>query len=76
MKLLAVTPLGRNRETPRLWIESRRLEALGFPSSPRVTTRLTPVHSSRRLSVRVCFALRNSKGFADAGSELKTTRVR
>ena len=31
MKLLAVTPLGRNRETSRLWIESRRLEALGFP---------------------------------------------
>ena len=31
MKLLSVTPLGRNRETSRLWIESRRLEALGFP---------------------------------------------
>lgn len=31
MKLLAVTPLGRNREKSRLWIESRRLEALGFP---------------------------------------------
>lgn len=31
MKLFAVTPLGRNRETSRLWIESRRLEALGFP---------------------------------------------
>ena len=31
MELLAVTPLGRNRETSRLWIESRRLEALGFP---------------------------------------------
>ena len=31
MKLLAVTPLGRNRETSRLWIETRRLEALGFP---------------------------------------------
>ena len=31
MKLLALTPLGRNRESSRLWIESRRLEALGFP---------------------------------------------
>ena len=31
MKLLAVTPLGRNRETSRLWIETRRLEGLGFP---------------------------------------------
>ncbi len=31
MKLLAVTPLGRNRETSRLWIETQRLEALGFP---------------------------------------------
>ncbi len=32
MKLLAVTPLGRNRETSRLWIETSRLEALGFPA--------------------------------------------
>jgi len=31
MKLLALTPLGRNRETSRLWIETRRLEFLGFP---------------------------------------------
>lgn len=31
MKLLSVTPLGRNRDKSRLWIESRRLEALGFP---------------------------------------------
>lgn len=31
MKLLAVTPFGRNREKSRLWIETRRLEALGFP---------------------------------------------
>ncbi len=32
VKLLAVTPLGRNRGTSRLWIETRRLEALGFPA--------------------------------------------
>ncbi len=31
MKLLAVTPLGRNRDKSRLWIETRRLDALGFP---------------------------------------------
>lgn len=31
MSLLAVTPLGRNREASRLWIEARRLESLGFP---------------------------------------------
>jgi DNA (cytosine-5)-methyltransferase 1 len=28
--LIAIQPLGRNRETPRLWIESQRLEQLGF----------------------------------------------
>jgi len=31
MKLLAFAPLGRNKETSRLWIETRRLEGLGFP---------------------------------------------
>jgi len=31
MKLLAFAPLGRNKESSRLWIETRRLEALGFP---------------------------------------------
>ncbi len=31
MKLLAFAPLGWNREISRLWIETRRLEALGFP---------------------------------------------
>ena len=31
MKLLAVTPLLRNRDKSRLWIETRRLEAMGFP---------------------------------------------
>jgi DNA (cytosine-5)-methyltransferase 1 len=30
MKFLAVQPLGRNRETSRLWIESQRLSSLGF----------------------------------------------
>ena len=47
MKLLAVTPLGRNRETSRLWIETRRLEALGLllhntkPSVARIGLRQT-----------------------------------
>ena len=30
MSLLAIQPLGRNRDHLRLWIESRRLEQLGF----------------------------------------------
>jgi len=30
MSLLAIQKLGRNRDTPRLWLESRRLESLGF----------------------------------------------
>lgn len=30
MGLLAIQKLGRNRDTPRLWIESQRLNALGF----------------------------------------------
>jgi site-specific DNA-cytosine methylase len=31
MNLLAFQRLGRNRDTPRLWVESFRLERLGFP---------------------------------------------
>ena len=30
MSLIAIQPLGRNRNNVRLWIESRRLEQLGF----------------------------------------------
>ena len=30
MSFLSIQALGRNRETPRLWIESQRLDALGF----------------------------------------------
>lgn len=30
MGLLAIQKLGRNRDTPRLWLESQRLESLGF----------------------------------------------
>ena len=30
MQLIAIQSLGRNRQTPRLWIESQRLDALGF----------------------------------------------
>ena len=30
MSLIAIQPLGRNRDSVRLWIESRRLEQLGF----------------------------------------------
>jgi len=31
MQLIALQPLGRNRDMPRLWIESQRLASLGFP---------------------------------------------
>ena len=35
MQIIAIQPLGRNRETPRLWLESQRLESLGFtPGTP------------------------------------------
>jgi hypothetical protein len=35
MGLLLYQPLGRNRDAHRLWIESKRLEALGFgPGTP------------------------------------------
>jgi len=35
MNLFAIQPLGRNREVPRLWIESQRLRRLGFaPGTP------------------------------------------
>ncbi len=30
MSLLTIQPLGRNRDTPRLWLESQRLASLGF----------------------------------------------
>ena len=31
MRLLSIQKIGSNRNTPRLWIESQRLETLGFP---------------------------------------------
>jgi len=31
MNLIVIQPLGRNREIPRLWLESQRLNRLGFP---------------------------------------------
>ena len=30
MNLIAIQPLGRNRDIHRLWIESQRLNRLGF----------------------------------------------
>src|SRR5262245_11184163 len=32
MKLVAIPPLGRNRDNARPWIESQRLDQLGFPA--------------------------------------------
>ena len=34
MKLISFQKLGENRESPRLWLESRRLAALGFSPKP------------------------------------------
>lgn len=30
-QLISLQSLGRNRDTPRLWLESQRLSSLGFP---------------------------------------------
>jgi site-specific DNA-cytosine methylase len=63
-KLISFQKLGENRQTPRLWLESRRLAALGFtPGTPlsieaRVNgIRLRPAvqsanHVSKRISAR------------------------
>lgn len=61
MKLISFQKLGENRESPRLWLESRRLAALGFtvgtPFSvqPRARgLRLRPVaHSTNHVSRRI-----------------------
>jgi DNA (cytosine-5)-methyltransferase 1 len=37
MKLVAFHKLGENRDTPRLWLESRRLNALGFSAGTAFT---------------------------------------
>jgi hypothetical protein len=48
MQLISVQSLGRNRDTPRLWIESRRLDSLGFPPG----TPLTIEQRADRLTLR------------------------
>jgi hypothetical protein len=61
MKLISFQKLGENRQTPRLWLESRRLAALGFtagtPFSVELRTngiRLRPVvHSTNHVSKRI-----------------------
>src|SRR5947207_15585472 len=62
MKLISFQKLGENRDSPRLWLESRRLETLGFeagiPFSVQLRTdgiRLRPVlqshnHVSKRIA--------------------------
>lgn len=62
MKLISFQKLGENRQTPRLWLESRRLAALGFTVGTPFTVeartngiRLRPAvlsnnHVSRRIS--------------------------
>jgi DNA (cytosine-5)-methyltransferase 1 len=62
MKLISIQKLGENRNSPRLWLESRRLEALGFAPGTAFSIqhqangiRLRPVatssnHISKRIS--------------------------
>jgi DNA (cytosine-5)-methyltransferase 1 len=64
VKLISFQKLGENRDTPRLWLESRRLETLGFGAgTPFLVERrangisLRPVksstnHVSKRISVQ------------------------
>jgi len=64
MKLISFQKLGENRQSPRLWVESRRLESLGFsagtPFSVEIRAngiRLRPVplsnnHVSKRIAAR------------------------
>jgi DNA (cytosine-5)-methyltransferase 1 len=64
VKLISFQKLGENRESPRLWLESRRLEALGFGAGTPFSVerrskgiRLRPVkssdnHVSKRISVQ------------------------
>jgi DNA (cytosine-5)-methyltransferase 1 len=42
VSLLAIQKLGRNRDTPRLWIESARLEGLGFSPGVPLETEASP----------------------------------
>src|SRR5215210_9476188 len=39
MKLVAFHKLGENRDSPRLWLESRRLDALGFSAGTAFSVR-------------------------------------
>jgi len=64
MKLISFQKLGENRDSPRLWLESRRLETLGFGAGTPFSVerrsngiRLRPVrvsnnHVSKRISVQ------------------------
>lgn len=64
MKLISFLKLGENRDSPRVWIESRRLNSLGFTPGvgftiePRLNgVRLRPAlsaenHVSKRISAR------------------------
>src|SRR5262245_1169451 len=64
MKLISFQKLGKNRRTPRLWLESRRLATLGFAAGTPFSVerrmngiRLRPAvlsnnHVSKRISAR------------------------
>lgn len=42
MSLLAIQSLGRNRDTPRFWLESERLHRLGFPHGTPLEIKARP----------------------------------
>src|SRR5580765_6077822 len=64
MKLISFLKLGENRQSPRLWLESRRLEGLGFKAGTPFSVasrnngiQLTPAilsnnHVSKRIDAR------------------------
>jgi DNA (cytosine-5)-methyltransferase 1 len=55
MKLIAIQPLGRNRENARIWIESQRLDLLGFSAG----TPLSVESQSESLTLRPAILAEN-----------------
>ena len=51
MKLIAVQPLGRNRDNARLWIESQRLDSLGFSAGTPIQIETQPKSLTLRPAV-------------------------
>lgn len=83
MKLISFQRIGENRQTPRLWLESHRLAALGFTAGTPFSIkqqengiRLRPVmHSSNHVSKRI-FAQRERPIIDVANRSLLASLVR